>query len=54
MPKEAQEAIDEVARRFAPPDIADKAPEVSLEPAGKTIPPMPRSFIQKLKSGMLR
>ena len=54
MPKEAHAAIEETAKKFAPPVLADKAPETALEPAGKTIPPMPRSFIEKLKSGMLR
>ncbi|MBE6464164.1 MAG: hypothetical protein E7003_02360 [Eggerthellaceae bacterium] len=54
MPKEAHAAIEEAAKKFAPPVLADKAPETALEPAGKTIPPMPRSFIEKLKSGMLR
>ncbi|MDO5117579.1 MAG: acyl-CoA dehydratase activase [Eggerthellaceae bacterium] len=54
MPKEAFAAIEEAAKKYAPPELADKAPEVTLEPAGKKVPPMPRSFIEKLKSGMLR
>ena len=54
VPPEAFEEIAEIANKFAAWDHAEKAPEVTLEPAGKKVPPMPRSFIEKLKSGMLR
>ncbi len=54
LPKEARAEVNNAAVRFGFVNEIEKAPEVDLPPAGKKAPPLPRSFIEKLKSGMLR
>lgn len=54
LPPEASAAVNNAAVRLGFLNLEDKAPEVDLPPAGTKAPPLPRSFIEKLKSGMLR